>query len=74
MYMALCGLSGIGYGKIVLSREVEKLLAIIISCIAILMSAYVLGTLFQHLMRTDENTVAFKALLKARRYATGNSL
>lgn len=64
--MALSGLSGIGYSDITLTRRVEMLLSVAVSCAAILMSAFVLGTLFQYLMRTDENTVTFKALIKVR--------
>ena len=49
----------------ILTHIDEAVLALAISFLQIVFYAYVLGTLFHYLVRTDENTVAYKSLIKA---------
>ena len=48
-----------------LTRYSEVVLAIAVAIIQILFYAFVLGTLFHYLVRQDENSAQFKALMKA---------
>ncbi|KAG8459689.1 hypothetical protein KFE25_003141 [Diacronema lutheri] len=63
-HMSYAGLAGLGY-EILFTRVGEMLLVMLVALAQIVFYAFVLGTLFNYLVRTDENTVAFKSLLKA---------
>ncbi|KAG8464917.1 hypothetical protein KFE25_012280 [Diacronema lutheri] len=65
LFMSYAGLCGLGYSDLTLTREIEIILATVVTLLHTIFYAYVLGTLFHYLVRTDENTVNFKALLKA---------
>ena len=62
--MAYSGLTAFGY-EMVLTNVPELVLALVSALVQLVFYAFVLGTLFHYLVRTDENTVAFKVLLKA---------
>jgi hypothetical protein len=63
--MSWSGLSGLGYTNLVLTQATEIALAVVVALAHTIFYAFVLGTLFHYLVRTDENTVNYKALLKA---------
>lgn len=61
--------------QMVLTNVDEVVLAFALSLAQIVFYSYVLGTLFHYLVRTDENTVAFKGLIKAvEEFAVDRSL
>ncbi|KAJ1619298.1 hypothetical protein T492DRAFT_848657 [Pavlovales sp. CCMP2436] len=62
--MAWSGLTAMGYAMNLVTMD-ELLFAIIVAAMQIAFNAFVLGTLFHYLVRTDENTASFKELLKA---------
>ena len=64
-YMAWSGVASMGYGSITLVKQSEIWFGCLIILVQIVFYAFVLGTLFHYLVRTDENTVKFKELLKA---------
>lgn len=65
LFMAWSGVASMGYGSISLVKQQEIWFGCVIILVQIVFYAFVLGTLFHYLVRTDENTVKFKELLKA---------
>jgi CRP-like cAMP-binding protein len=64
-YMSWSGVTSTGYGSITLVTQPEIWFGCLIILVQIVFYAFVLGTLFHYLVRTDENTVKFKEIIKA---------
>lgn len=74
-YMAFSGVTAMGYGSIVVVHEAELAYAIGVCFIQVVFYAYVLGTLFTHLIRVDENTVLHRErVLEVANYAKARGL
>lgn len=74
LYMSWSGMTAMGYAMTLASME-DLIFAIVVCAVQVVFYAFVLGTLFHYLVRTDENTAHFKELLKALdQYSSKRSL
>lgn len=64
-YFAWLGLTSNGYADIKLAGSESILFCIAVMLVQVVFYAFVLGTLFHFLVRTDDSTAKFKDLLKA---------
>jgi len=65
LYMAWAGLTSMGYGTLVITTQQEAVFAAFVAALQMVFYAFVLGTLFHYLVRTDVATVHFNELMKA---------